>query len=139
MSECCPTPQRTLVIETIAIRVDGVTGGRCTHTVESARFAASELEADLAPLNVKVTLIEHDAISEDFSDSNSVLINGRSVEEWIGVERVLTDCGPCSALVGIAVSCGAISIEGSVDDSYCIEQIREAAFTALNEGASGCC
>jgi hypothetical protein len=125
------------LIETTAIRVDGETGGRCTHTVEAARIAASELEADLAPLNVTVTLVEHDAVSDNRSDSNSVMINGRSVEEWIGAERVLTACAACSDLLGEPVFCGAISIEGSVDDSFSVEQIREAAFTALNEG-NGC-
>jgi hypothetical protein len=42
-------------------------------------------------------------------------------------------------MVGEPVSCGAISIEGSVEDSFSVEQIREAAFTALNEHGTGSC
>lgn len=139
MAGCCSSPARTLLIETIAIRVEGQTSGRCTDTVESARIAVHQLQADLEPLGVTVTLIEHDAVSDDLSDSNSVMINGRSVEEWIGAERVLTVCGPCGDLLGKPVSCGAISIEGSVENSYSVEQIREAAFTALNEYGTGSC
>jgi hypothetical protein len=139
MAGCCDTPARNLLIETTVIRVHGKTSGRCTDTVESTRIAARELEETLAPLNVTVTLIEHDAVSDDLSDSNSVTINGRSVEEWLGAERVLTECGPCSELTGENVRCGAISIEGSVAESYSVEDIREAAFTALNEGCGGGC
>jgi hypothetical protein len=127
------------LIETIALRVDGQTAGRCTDTVESARIAVRQLRADLEPLGVTVTLSEHDAVADDLSDSNAVLINGRSVEEWIGAERVYTDCPSCGAMVGEPVSCGAISIEGSVEDSFSVEQIREAAFTALNEHGTGSC
>ncbi len=140
MAGCCDIPARTLLIETVAIRVDGATAGRCTATVESARIAARGLETDLAPLNVTVTLIEHDAISDDLSDSNSVMINGRHVEEWLGAEHVLTKCPACSALTGEDVSCGAISIEGVITEPYSVEDIREAAFTALNEASgSSCC
>jgi hypothetical protein len=72
------------------------------------------------------------------------MINGRSVEEWIDAERVLEECAPCSELVGEPVRCGVVSIEGSISDSYTVEQIREAAFTALNEynasgSSGGCC
>lgn len=139
MAKCCSSAPRNLVIETTAIRVDGQTGGRCSDTVESARIAARELQVEFEPFNVTVTLIEHDAISDDLSDSNSVVINGRSVEEWIGADRVLTECGPCGDLIGEPVCCGAVSIEGAITESYNVEQIREAALTALNEYSSGCC
>lgn len=136
---CCPTAPRSLVIETTVLRVDGETCDRCEETVEAVRAAARDLQAELLPANVRVTLIEHSADPDRVPESNTVLINGRSVEEWLGARRVATDCPSCSDLVGTSVCCGAVEVDGRVQESYTAEQIREAAYAALGIVDAGCC
>lgn len=140
MAGCCPPAPRSLVIETTVLRVDGETCERCGGTVEAVRSAAQQLETVLTPLGVRVTLVEHAVSADNIEDSNSVMINGRPLEEWVGAERVSTDCPPCGDLVGGSTCCGAVSVGGSVQESYSVEQVREAAFAALDlGGAGGCC
>ena len=140
MAGCCSPAPKSLVIETTVLRVDGETCERCDGTVEAVRSAVKQLETVLTPLGVRVALIEHAASADNLDDSNSVTINGRSLEEWIGAERVSTDCPSCGDLVGEAACCGAVSVDGIVQESFSMEQVRDAAFAALGfGGAGGCC
>jgi hypothetical protein len=137
---CCRPASRDLVIETTVLRVAGETCDRCSDTVETVRQAARDLQDALLERNVRVRLIEHAASPDRVDASNTVLINGRPVEEWLGATRVSTDCPSCSELLGRNTCCGAIEHEGSVHESYTVEQIRDAALTALGiAGEGGCC
>jgi hypothetical protein len=127
------------VIEMTVLRVDGETCERCGDTVEAVRAAVEQLKTVLTPLSVPVTLIEHAVSADNLAASNSVMVNGRPVEEWIGAERVSTDCPSCGDLLGEATCCGALSVEGNVQESFSVEQVRDAAFTALDFGGSGGC
>lgn len=114
MAGCCSPAPKSLVIETTVLRVDGATCERCGDTVEAVRSAVEQLKTVLTPLDVRVTLIEHAVSADNLDDSNSVMINGRSLEEWIGAKRV--------------------------QKSFSVEQVRDAAFAALGfGGAGGCC
>jgi hypothetical protein len=139
MSSCC-APKRIIAIETTVLRVEGETCNRCGDTVEAVRTAVAELTKALASLQVEVTLTEHAATKENLTDSNSVVINGRPIEEWIGAERVSTECASCGDLVGESVCCAAVSVDGAVQESYTAQQVRDAAFAALGAtmNTSGC-
>lgn len=141
MAGCCSSAPKSLVIESTVLRVDGETCDRCGDTVKSVRAAVKQLETVLAPMNVRVTLIEHAATAEDLADSNTVMINGRPIEQWIGAERVSTDCPSCGDLLGEAdCCCGAVSVGGAIQESYSVEQVIDAAFAALDLGdTGGCC
>ena len=140
MAGCCSPAPKSLVIETTVLRADGQTCERCGDTVEAVRSAVAQLEAVLTPLGVRVTLVEHAASADNLDDSNSVMINGRSLEEWIGAERVSTDCPSCGDLVGEAACCAAVSVGEIVQESFSVEQVRDGAFAALGfGGAGGCC
>lgn len=128
------------MIETTVLRVNDETCERCGDTVEAARAAARDLQTVLLPMNVRVTLVEHAATAESIEDSNSVFINGSPIEELLGAERIATDCPSCSDLVGQSVCCGAIKLGDRVQESYSVEQIRDAVFASLNVvDAGGCC
>jgi hypothetical protein len=86
------SPSQSLIIDAIFLRADGETCDRCGETLSSVHEAAGALEKGLAALSIPVTLIEHDATAENLPDSNTVLINGRPLEKWLGAERVATDC-----------------------------------------------
>lgn len=137
---CCSSQPRSIVIETTVLRVEGDTCDRCGSTVESARTAARELGTMLEPLNVRVTLVEHASAADDIDASNSVLINGRPIEELLGATRVTTDCPSCGDLLGESTCCGAVQIGDELHESFSAGQIREAAFAALGPvGGGDCC
>lgn len=137
---CCSPAPRSIVIETTVLRVGDETCDRCGTTVETVRSAARDLQDVLLALNVRVSLIEHASSTDAIDVSNTVLINGRPVEEWLGAKRVSTDCPSCGDLLGESTCCGAIEVEGTVFESYTAEQIRDAAFAALGAvDVGGCC
>lgn len=143
MAGCCSAPKR-IVIETTVLRIEGETCERCNGTIDNARVAAQELQAQLRPLGVEVVLLEHATTMENLPDSNSVIINARAIEEWLGATRVSTECASCGDLCGEeSVCCGAVSIADEVHESYSVEHIREAAMSALGAvlsgGSGGCC
>lgn len=139
MGSCCP-PAKSVVIECTVLRVEGETCERCGATVEAVRAAVKDLERMLTPLGVRVTLVEHEASPDETASSNTVMINGRSIDGWLGAEKVETDCPSCAGLLGVeSVCCGAVAIGGTVQESYTAEQVREAALTALGlTGEAGC-
>lgn len=135
---CCSPPPKSIVIETTVLRVDGDTCDRCNATIDNARVAADELRSQLKPLGVEVTLIERATTMENLPSSNSVLINGRLIEEWLGATRVSTECASCGDLCGDdSACCGAIELGDTVQESYTVEHVREAAMSALGEVLSG--
>ena len=138
---CCTPAPRSIVIESTVLRVDDETCDRCGETVEAVRTAAEELTAALAPLGVRVTLVEHATTAEEIESSNSVMINGRPIEDWLGADRVSTDCPSCGDLVGESVCCGAVRIGDTVQESFTVEQVKDAAISALGvvDAGGGCC
>lgn len=138
MAGCC-SGARSVVIEATVLRVDGETCERCSGTIEAVRQAARDLEAELVPFNVRVSLLEHATDAANLADSNVVIINGRSVEDWLGGDRLSTDCPSCGDLVGDSVCCSAVEIGGQVHESLTAEQVRDAALAALGLGATREC
>ena len=138
MAGCCSGARR-VIIEATVLRVDGETCDRCGDTLDAVRTAASELEAELASLNVSVMLVEHSTTSERLKDSNTVLVNGRPLESLIGAERVSTECASCGDLVGASVCCGATSVDGAISEAVTVNQVRDAVFAALGtDDGCGC-
>jgi hypothetical protein len=141
---CCTPAPKNIVIETTVLRIEGETCDRCNATVDNARIAAEQLKAQLKPLGVEVALVGHAATMENLADSNSVIINGTPIEEWLSATRVSTECASCGDLCGEeGVCCGAVSIDDEVHESYSVEHIRDAAMSALGAVLSGgggsCC
>lgn len=130
MSGCCSTP-REIFVETHVLMVDGKTCSRCTDTIRAARVATDQLAAELASMNVTVSLIEQEA--SDVGDSNTVLINGRPIESLIGAQRVSTDCPSCTDLTGRESCCGALQTGSGVSESVTEGQIRQAVMVALDK------
>ncbi|MEL7667019.1 MAG: DUF2703 domain-containing protein [Actinomycetota bacterium] len=128
------------MIESTVLRVDDETCDRCGETVDAVRTAAEELTVALAPLNVRVTLVEHAATADEIESSNSVMINGRPIEEWLGAERITTDCPSCGDLLGTSTCCAAVRIGDKVQESFTVEQVKDAAISALGVvDVGGCC
>lgn len=141
MSECC-APRRAVEVEVKVLRVDGETCERCNASVTNARRAVDELAQLLSPLGVAVELVETPVTADDLAASNSVVVNGRPVEDWLGAARVSTECASCGDLCGDeSVCCGALAVDGEVFESYSVEHIREATMRALGAqlAAGGSC
>jgi hypothetical protein len=105
MAETPPTNNpvhnmKTLKIEWYRLMADGQTCPRCGATEKEVEKAFRTLEQSLAPLGTIVVLEKHEltpgAFQQDPSKSNRLLLNGRPLEEWLGL-RVGQSlcCGPC--------------------------------------------
>ncbi len=130
-----------MVIESTFLQFDGETCDRCTDTQSAVREAVEALQPALAAREIPVTLVEHDVTVDELADSNTVLINGRPLEEWLGAERVSTDCPSCGDLVGESVCCSALSVGGEVHESLTVDHVMTASLTALGlmKPSGGCC
>ena len=140
--DCCSPKPKRITIETTVLNIDGATCERCSATTVNARGVADELTIQLKPLGVEVSLVEHAAAMGNLTQSNSVLINDKPIEEWLGATRVSTECPSCCKLSGEEnVCCGAMLVDETVHESYTADQIRRAALMALSAvtGGKGCC
>ncbi len=91
---------RTLKIQWYRLMSDGQTCPRCGATEKEVEKAYRSLEQSQAPLGIKVVLEKHEltpgAFQQDPSKSNRLLINGRPLEEWLGLKVGQSlCCGPC--------------------------------------------
>lgn len=142
MSGCgCGRPD-SLLIEASFLRVDGETCERCNSTSTAARDAAERLKGVLGPMGVEVVLREYALEMDELDSSNTLRINGRPLEDWLGAERVSTECASCGDLCGYdSVCCSALELEGEVHESPSVDLIMQAALkaTGIFGGGGSCC
>lgn len=69
---------------------------RCSETGETVKTGVSKLKNTLAELGIEVELIQKALDFSTFANnplqSNSILVNGRLLEEWIGGETGKNKC-----------------------------------------------
>jgi len=91
---------KILKIEWQRLVAEGQTCPRCGATEEEVEKAYRSLEKSLAPLGIQVVLEKQELAPEVFqrdpSRSNRILLNGRPLEEWLGLKAGQSPCcGPC--------------------------------------------
>ncbi|MDR9439977.1 MAG: DUF2703 domain-containing protein [Halomonas sp.] len=69
---------------------------RCSDTGEAVRIGGLKLKNTLTELGIEVELVEKEIDLPEFSNnplqSNSILINGKLLEEWVGGETGKSKC-----------------------------------------------
>lgn len=125
MSGCC-SPEERIVVEVERVVVDGATCDRCGSTWDAARAAVTAVAGELAGLGVAVDLQDRPLTADRVADSNRVLVNGRSVEEWLGATVVENECASCSDLLGEPTCCRAYEFDGVLTESLSAEHIAQA-------------
>ena len=125
MTGCCSGGAR-VTVEVERLVVEGETCERCGSTWEAALEAADMVAAEVAGIGLSVDVNEVPLSPDRISDSNRVLVNGRSVEEWLDGSAAMTECASCGDLLGESVCCRSYEIDGVTSDSLPVEDIARA-------------
>ena len=124
---------KILKIEWHRLVADGQTCPRCGATGKEVEKASRSLKRSLAPLGIKVVLEKHEltpgAFQRDPSRSNRLLINGRPLEELLGLK---VGQSPCCAPCGDA-ECRTFEIAGQVYETIPADLIIKAGLLAASQ------
>lgn len=121
----------------------GTTCPRCSDTGEEVRRAVDTLTAALAPIGITVNLQEEALALPRFMDnpvdSNRILVNDRSLEDWLGGQ---TGQSQCCDVCGTE-ECRTVSVDGTVYEAIPQDLVVRAGLFAaqelLAEGSTPCC
>jgi hypothetical protein len=124
---------KTLKMQWHRLMADGQTCPRCGATGKEVDQASRSLEQSLAPLGIKVVLEKHEltpkAFQRDPSKSNRLLINGRPLEEWLGLKVGQSlCCGPCGDS-----ECRTLETGGQVYETIPADLIIKAGLLAASK------
>jgi hypothetical protein len=123
-------PMKTLNIRWQRLVSKGETCPRCGATEKEVEKALQTLEQSLAPLGVKVALEKQELNQREFQkdplQSNRLWIEGRSLEEWLGLKVGQT---PCCQTCGDA-ECRTLETAGQVYEFVPAELIIKAGLLA---------
>jgi hypothetical protein len=135
---------KILKIEWYRLVADGQTCPRCGATGIEVDKASHSLEQALGPLGIKVVLEKRELTTEAFqrnpSQSNRLLLNGRPLEEWLGLK---VGQSPCCAPCGDA-ECRTLETGGQVYETIPADLIIQAGLRAASiivnpQTGSPCC
>jgi hypothetical protein len=111
----------------------GLTCSRCGATEKEVEKASNNLERSLSPLGIKVVLEKHEltpgAFQRDPSQSNRLWINGRPLEELLGLKMGQS---PCCAPCGDA-ECRTVEAEGQIYETIPADLIIKAGLLAASK------
>jgi hypothetical protein len=124
---------KTLKIQWYRLMAAGQTCPRCGATEKEVEKASLSLEQSLAPLGIKVVLdkleLTPGAFQRDPSQSNSLLLNGRPLEEWLGLKVGQSICcGPCGD-----TECRTLETGGQVYETIPADLIIQAGLRAASK------
>lgn len=132
--DCC-SPGREIIVEVKRLVVDGRTCVRCGDSWDAALRAVREVEGDLAGVGIRVRLVERPLPPDLIDESNTIIIHGRPVEEWLAEEIGVgvSACPSCEDLVGGPVCCRTYEVGGKKTEAptpdVIARAIRRAAAT----------
>ena len=119
---------KTLEIEWKHLDVHGETCARCSQTGRALQEAIGKLAQECKPLGWKITFKETKLDTNDISQSNVILFNGKSLEALLPEARASeSHCESCSKMTGKSTSCRTIEFAGGTYESIPASLIREAA------------
>lgn len=124
---CC-SPDREILVEVKRLVVDGRTCDRCQDAWGAALAAVRALEGELAGHGVRVRLVETQLPPERIDESNTVLVAGRPVEEWLAgtVKPASSECPTCGELVGEPACCRSYEVAGEAAEALTADLIDAA-------------
>ncbi len=121
---------KTLMIDWQRLVDAGRTCPRCGDTQHEVREAAASLRSALAPLGVQVELREGELSTAEFAaaplESNRILLQGRTVEDWLGGE---TGQSACCDVCG-PDDCRTVTVDGTTHETIPAELIVRAGLLA---------
>ncbi|MDW7711641.1 MAG: DUF2703 domain-containing protein [Deferrisomatales bacterium] len=119
---------KRLVIEWRHLESEGRTCDRCSDTGEAVRKAFADLEKDLAPEGVRVSLVETVLGEDRVRESNEIRFNGVLLEDLLPAARAGENaCCSCTELLAVETSCRTVEIGEQSLEAIPAELIRQAA------------
>lgn len=108
----------------------GETCARCSETGPAVRDAIHRLRGSFEERGVRLRYIETAVIEQRVRESNSVLFDGRPLEDVVGAEVVRADCASCSGQVCATTCCRALRMNGRTYETVPPELIEVALHRA---------
>ena len=130
---------KTIMIEWKHLDVEGETCDRCYDTGENLTNEVKRLNRTFEPqgihIEIKDTLLDANQVEQ----SNSLLFDGRLIEEILDIEIADSYCASCSDLIGEATSCRTVKYEGQEYEDIPAKAIRHAVYkiTGVSRKDSG--
>jgi len=129
-SKCCPTPAKELHIIWERLLVENETCPRCSTTEAELDKAVGLLQSSLEPLGISVTVEKKEITLAEFkadpTRSNRIVINGRTLEEWLGAQ---SGQSPCCDVCGDE-ECRTVEVAGNTYEAIPAELIVRAGLVA---------
>jgi hypothetical protein len=118
---------KTHIIEWLRFVRQGRTCNRCGDTGETLRTVIRELNAACGAKPMRFRLKTTRLPASRLAESNSILIDGRRLEEIVpGVAVTETECRSCGDLTGRPTQCRAVVAGGRTHDAVPAQLIRSA-------------
>ncbi len=134
---------KTLRISWRRLLLDGQTCDRCGGTEGELDLACRRLQEVLAPFDIRVVLekqgLDQAAFAKDPGQSNRILINDRSLEDWLQARVGQSACcGPCGDS-----PCRTLELTDKIYETIPADLIVRAGLLAARQGGAppekGCC
>ncbi|HBI14070.1 MAG TPA: molybdenum cofactor biosysynthesis protein [Desulfobulbaceae bacterium] len=125
----------TIIIDWLHLEVGGATCERCEDTGLELRLAVDRLRSECATKGVEILFKETLLPPRDIARSNSILINGKPLEQILPGAQAATSCCPsCGDLTGQAEQCRTLVHLGRTFETIPQDLIRQAVCKV-----AGCC
>lgn len=112
----------------------GGTCDRCGLTEQEVGKAVAALKTSLGPLGIGVELdkraIDAETCARDMSQSNRIWIGGQSLEDLLGAASGMSSCDSCCSMIGDAVECRTVVVDGKTYEAIPAELIVRAGLVA---------
>ena len=118
---------KTHLVEWKHLDRNGRTCDRCHDTGANLRAVVRKLNTSLRPRGVRFRLKEILLNPDRLAESNSIIIDGRPLEEVLPATHVTnTECGSCGDLLGQATDCRAVTKDGRIHETIPPDMIHDA-------------
>jgi len=105
---------------------EGKTCVRCKSTGQNIEEALQKISEDVSYKNIEIDYKETILSASEMPDSNTVIINGRKLEDILSAETSENYCHSCSCLADSDTNCRTIKFGNENYDSIPKEMILEA-------------
>lgn len=106
---------KELNIEWMHYDKEGETCTRCNNTGDNIKAVLETMSKDKTDKGIKINYKETILEAKDMPDSNTVLINGKKLEDILNAKASENYCHSCSCLAGSGTNCRTIELN---DKSY---------------------
>lgn len=105
---------------------EGETCTRCNNTGDNIQKAIKEISADPSFDDTEITFRETKLKADKMSESNTVLINGITIESILDGSVSENYCHSCSCLAGKGSNCRTIEVKGKSYEAIPKEIVMKA-------------